>query len=452
MPTRLLDVSNSQIRLVDTQNSQGQYLALSHPWGDPKSHFHFCTYNHNIEKHQERIVFDALPATFKDAITTTRELGFQYLWIDSLCIVQGADGDFAEQSKQMEEVFSSAHCVLAASRSTGQSDGFLGMRPERDYVTFDRNGDTYHVCEGIDHFQRDVIDGPLNKRGWVLQERAVARRTVYFTEAQTYWECGGGVRCETFTRLKNDFASFLGDPKFPDFAMRSTRGEKIRLYQIFYSQYSRLEFTRIEDRPFAIIGLEKRLIQAFNARGGYGILDDGEGLLYRSLLWRRPSNGTLEKIKFPPERNISIPTWSWMAYKGGIDYFDPLWNGFEWEQSELQSPWTTDTSAGNTSTVNNAISFNVTVRNFDLEDGDKKHSKLFFDMLVVGERPTSGLKCVVIARPKAGVRTIDRRCYVLLVTPQSSSDHGGVETFERVGVGYIPESCISQDKTSAKLQ
>jgi hypothetical protein len=41
----------------------------------------------------------------------------------------------------------------------------------------------------------------LNKRGWVLQERALARRTIYFTARQTYWECGCGVRCETLTRL-----------------------------------------------------------------------------------------------------------------------------------------------------------------------------------------------------------------------------------------------------------
>jgi len=41
----------------------------------------------------------------------------------------------------------------------------------------------------------------MNKRGWVLQERALACRTIYFTAQQTYWECGGGVRCETLTKM-----------------------------------------------------------------------------------------------------------------------------------------------------------------------------------------------------------------------------------------------------------
>ncbi|KAJ3962810.1 hypothetical protein N0V92_000498 [Colletotrichum tropicale] len=166
-------------------------------------HSHFCTYTSNIERHKAGIDFNILPDTFKDAVTITRELNIKYLWIDSLCIIQGPDGDFTEQSKHMEDVFSSAYCVLAASRAAGQCDGFLGDRVGRDYVTFSRGEDeVYHVCEEIDNFQGDVIDGALNQRGWVLQERALARRTIYFTEKQTYWECGGGIRCETFTKLK----------------------------------------------------------------------------------------------------------------------------------------------------------------------------------------------------------------------------------------------------------
>lgn len=133
----------------------------------------------------------------------TRQLGVQYLWIDSLCIIQGDDGDFKDEAKHMESVFSFAHCVIAASRSTGTSDGFLKKRRDRVVVEFDSPGEpTVYVCEAIDDFQGDVIDGALNKRGWVLQERALARRTIYFTETQTYWECGEGIRCETLTKMR----------------------------------------------------------------------------------------------------------------------------------------------------------------------------------------------------------------------------------------------------------
>jgi hypothetical protein len=102
----------------------------------------------------------------------------------------------------MEDVFSNAYCVLAASRANDQRDGFLGKREKRNYITFHpENDQPFFVCEPIDNFNKDVIQGSLNKRGWVLQERALARRTIYFTETQTYFECGGGVRCETLAKM-----------------------------------------------------------------------------------------------------------------------------------------------------------------------------------------------------------------------------------------------------------
>ncbi|KAL3299014.1 HET-domain-containing protein [Colletotrichum asianum] len=453
LPTRLLDVGGSKIRLIETQNSHGKYLALSHPWGDPDKYSHFCTYTHNIEDYKENIDFNALPKTFQDAVTLTRQLNVQYLWIDSLCIIQGSDGDFTEQSKHMEDVFSSAYCVIAASRASGQGDGFLGERPQRDYVTFNRGGDTYHICEEIDNFQTDVIDGPLNQRGWVLQERALARRTIYFTKNQTYWECGGGIRCETFTRLRNNIAAFLGDSKFPEVAMNSKRGDRIYLYQMFYKQYSKLQFSKIEDRPFAIAGLEKRLIQGFGAHGGYGVLDDGKGLLHRSLLWHRPSNGTLDRIKFPPEKRIFVPTWSWMAYEGGIDYLDPEWSKTDWEQHDLRSPWSADSPFQYTTDKNSTISLNATAREFDQTKAAKEQITLYFDMPDKTDCSTSCLKCVILARPKAEFTTTDTICHVLVVAPQAVKRPGGIPVYERVGVGKMPESCVSQlDEIEVRLQ
>ncbi|GKT51648.1 uncharacterized protein ColSpa_11829 [Colletotrichum spaethianum] len=216
-PTRLIDVGqgmNSEtVRLLETvdlqeeighsQPVQFSYIALSHPWGDRNHHQHFCTTWENIDDHKTGILDSNLPNTFRDAVRVTRELNVRYLWIDSLCIVQGEDGDFEEEAQHMETVFSSAFCVIAASCATGTSDGFLQQRPNRTVVTIDRSPESpFYICEAIDDFQRYVVEGPLNKRGWVLQERALARRTIYFTERQVYWECGDGIRCETLTRMR----------------------------------------------------------------------------------------------------------------------------------------------------------------------------------------------------------------------------------------------------------
>ena len=122
LPTRLIDVGDrdsTTITLYETEaNDSIKYIALSHPWGNPP---HFCTFSSNIEEYKQKIEFGKLPATFQNAVTITRELGFRYLWIDSICIIQGSDGDFNKEAKRMEDVFSSAYCVLAASSASGGS-------------------------------------------------------------------------------------------------------------------------------------------------------------------------------------------------------------------------------------------------------------------------------------------------------------------------------------------
>ena len=106
---------------------------------------------------------------------------------------------------------------------------------------------------------------------------------------------------------------------------KKRRALEVEYFQDLYRRYSRLDFTRIEDRPFGIAGLERRLLEAFKTKGGFGIFDDGDKrdhhLFHRSLLWCRgddePDSGMVP-IRFPGDRDIHVPSWSWMAYKGSI--------------------------------------------------------------------------------------------------------------------------------------
>ncbi|KAF1832274.1 HET-domain-containing protein [Decorospora gaudefroyi] len=469
IPTRLIDVGtieNSTLQLVETQEERilnTGYIALSHPWGDPKNHPPFCTTRGEVlEAFKKRIPYEELPATFKDAIYCTQRLNVRYLWIDSICILQGDDGDFKEESTRMENVFSGAYCVLAASRAKGQRDGFLGPRQRHDFVTFQRGDEKpFYVCKTIDNFNKDVIEGSLNKRGWVLQERALARRTIYFTERQTYFECGNGIRCETLTKMHNKMASILGDPKFPTKAMEGTRAMKIAYFQGLYKLYSRLNFTRYEDRPFAIAGLEKRLQNAFGTRGAYGIFDDGDkpksGLFHRSLLWQRGEDDDdaecMTPIDFPPERNVHVPSWSWMAYKGGIDYLDPPFQSAEWETSELIPPWTRGRPASTDSAPpDGQIVISATVRNFDVAGRQQNEVKFSYDTERRAASDGHRVQCVIVARLKEARRDWERVFYVLLVTPVQGITGRGVRVYERVGVGFMPGKFISLEGEGTKAE
>ncbi|KAH7127606.1 hypothetical protein EDB81DRAFT_809638 [Dactylonectria macrodidyma] len=443
LPTRVIAVGrkdDDKVRLLDTgPNDKGEWIALSHQWGTgPK----FCTTKANLNAHLNGIDMDHLPDTFRDAVIVTRALGRSYLWIDSLCIIQGADGDFGEEAKRMEQVYSQAYCVLAASRSPGHQAGFLKGRKHRDSVGLQRDGDSppFYICESIDDFDAHVLKGALNQRGWVLQEHALARRTVYFTHHQTYFECGDGVSCETMIKMKNQVAAFLGDPSFPQMMMKADKGEKILGYQDLYKRFCRLGLSHDTDRPWAINGLQERILTILEIKGGFGVFfEDQEngrrrGLLRRSLLWRRAEdNETLSQIDFSSSRVATkIPSWSWMAYTGGIDYIPVEFGGMDW--SPIQTQWDSGPHRSDDGVLI------AEARDYKLDD---EHAKIVLDCGPVSEQLAS--KCVVLGKERKTMLDGDKMHYVLLVHTNAASDHNESRVYKRLGVGTLPGKCIESN-------
>lgn len=86
MPTRVIQILGFQnVRLYESNGEIAQYLCLSHCWGDNEF---LKTTTITVHRNRTRIAWSTLPRTFQDAITFTRHLGFEFIWIDSLCIIQ----------------------------------------------------------------------------------------------------------------------------------------------------------------------------------------------------------------------------------------------------------------------------------------------------------------------------------------------------------------------------
>jgi hypothetical protein len=217
MPTRLLDVADpDNLKLVLSQDRTGQqsnkattqikrYIALSHCWGKTKPGEipSYCTTTKNIGTREKGFRTADLPQTFQDAVEVAQGLGIQYLWIDSLCIIQGDGGDWDQESKRMEGVYTSAYCTLAATSAVNSNSGFLKRNINSKCIyAQDKSGQQVYVCTDIADFDNEVEGAELNKRAWVMQERLLSCRTIHFGANQTYWECGKGVYCEDLTLLE----------------------------------------------------------------------------------------------------------------------------------------------------------------------------------------------------------------------------------------------------------
>ena len=458
LPTRVIDVGDdddsSFLRLHAFEPDDGEeYIALSHCWGNllEEQRKIFCTCRSNIEeRHNQGFYVDILPKTFQDAVNITRKLGKRYLWIDSLCIIQYGDNyeDWKKESKRMEVVFRNAYCTIAATSAEDSTKGFLKrplvQQPELQYIKVktSSHGPIY-ISTIADNFYEDVENGVLNQRAWVLQERALSRRTIHFTANQSYFECGHGVRCETLTYMRNSKSLFLGDPNFPESLNFRRSQDKVRLFQDLFKRYVQLGLTKRTDRPAAISGLERRLAEAFQTECRYGIF---EKFLHRSLLWQRSGSTKMKRIL-----HDEVPSWSWMAYDGQIEYLEIESDQVQWNEGVRL--------------VDNMLQAQVR----DFQSGCKVRRKGDGTCIVVdekrnhesgwlkydGQRRTNlrKLKCVVVGREKSdsdsdrrrssskqSVSNAKRRYYILVVASVSYSE--GSRKFKRVGVGSIPQGFI----------
>lgn len=135
-----------------------------------------------------------MPQTFQDAIALTRSFGMRYLWIDSLCIIQDDQQDWEVEAQTMGDVYRNARLTVAAVAATCADTGlffpvdgrlnrpcYIGAsicqpnlpsyppHARKCYILADdkleRNG-----AERADTYRPR---GPLDRRGWVLQEEVL---------------------------------------------------------------------------------------------------------------------------------------------------------------------------------------------------------------------------------------------------------------------------------------
>jgi hypothetical protein len=469
-PTRLIHVGTEvapNLQLVESKSLPAktiaslEYIALSYRWGDEGLIGRVETTSENYQDHLKQIT-DTLPPTLDDAVKTTRALGVEYLWIDALCVKQGPNGDFEIEAARMETVFSSAYCVIATTSAENTNAGFLGRDSHREVgndprssiVTIEvssKNTESkslIFVDEVFDDFQEDVRHGPLNSRGWVFQERALARRTIHFSRQQIYWECGQGIRCETLSKMKNEFESFLGDSNFPTYGLQKPgRGGDISFYERLYEQYSHLEFTHPEDRPLAISGLESRLLKGLSYHGKsswacFGIFDAYWG---HGLLWQRSSEvAQLTRLE-KKQGAVLAPSWSWMGHKGGIVFIKHQPETVKWLDFEVKLPWQEDhVPHPQTTSYRGEKGLKGIARDLKVSEGEN----IVLDDPIA--EPKSDWKCLVIGHVKDEDKKREELINHVLIL-QKSERAGRDDVYVRIGAGSVPGSWIDFNNSGVSV-
>jgi hypothetical protein len=171
LPSRVICVKNLQTPyLFETQGMYSEYLALSYCWGHGKR---LLTTKQTYPVFQTGLPTDGqMPLTFQDAFKVSRALGYQYIWIDALCIIQDDEQDVQKEMAKMGDIYqNSTVTIFAANGNTTDSGLFVARngpanKPTTVSMTIDDND-----CLRTQDFtflrpEYHAIN-PLSTRGWV---------------------------------------------------------------------------------------------------------------------------------------------------------------------------------------------------------------------------------------------------------------------------------------------
>ncbi|KAK5747468.1 hypothetical protein LTR17_000109 [Elasticomyces elasticus] len=181
------------------------YMTLSHRWVPGEE---ALLQKDNMGRLRQGLNYDELKASIQDGLTLSKHLGYEYLWIDCLCIMQDDAEDVARQISQMDKVYSNSVCNIAASDATNTSEGCFYEHdiPSVQTYNFRLDGDTskearHHVRPTYMDIRGTLVHTALDKRAWVFQERVLAPRTVHCGRTQLYWECREMTASETWPQM-----------------------------------------------------------------------------------------------------------------------------------------------------------------------------------------------------------------------------------------------------------
>ncbi|EIW52302.1 HET-domain-containing protein, partial [Trametes versicolor FP-101664 SS1] len=326
------------------------YLALSYVWGEDQIH---KTTRSNLSTYKRGIEPSLLPATIRDAIRVTHMLGFRWLWVDSLCILQDSDEDKLHEVGRMHNIYRYAHLTIIAASADKASEGFLHTRspPEDEIVlpficppnTLDSTG-----CRD-DHFEAQpqsgtVCFGPeslacnsysddfglMCKRAWCMQEYLVSPRSLIFTPRTLHFRCLTGMRGvgegslgPAYDKPQIPQTLFLQDPP----VAKPGSPEWIDMHEAWLEvvgDYSSRTASVESDKLVACAAVAEQFHRVLRSDYLAGLWRSDALLI--DLVW------TTVELEDPiPERPLHIrptayraPSWSWAAIEGDVCQSFPI--------------------------------------------------------------------------------------------------------------------------------
>ncbi|KAL7906104.1 heterokaryon incompatibility protein domain-containing protein [Trichoderma velutinum] len=305
-----------------------RYIALSYCWGSTNT---FLTTTSNMKQLFQPHAFEEkhiqLPKTIKQAIALTSALGEQYLWVDSLCIVQ--DGpDKVDQLNAMASLYANSSLTIVAGEGGHADAGFRGLfgisepRCAKQKI-LPLSPDEYLVRPSSKHVWDDSLLHPWSSRAWTFQEAIFPRRLLYFANGTVRW-CCRKIQLSEESRAA-DCVSTYGVVEQNQLRLLSPQLEAHKLpvlgeYEAMVNRYNTRKFTYDEDALIAFAGVATRLAEKFSG----GLISGLPEMFFDiCLLWRplrKLGNASRRQPKRLSNGPVYLPSWSWAGWETEVTW------------------------------------------------------------------------------------------------------------------------------------
>jgi heterokaryon incompatibility protein (HET) len=370
IPSESLMIDVSEQCLVDMPGDC-EYVTLSYTWGTSPQ---FLTTEQELEqlKAPGALVDKPIPRTVRDAISLTEKIGFRYLWVDALCIIQDSESHKRMQISKMHLIYARGAVTVVAASSSDANDGLPGVRlGTRKWIQCmaGLNGLRFLAASNVSNFTNIRFEDSLySTRAWTYQESLMSCRLLYIFPDEVVFECnealckefliqesdacqkacarkkpfdlqeniwsikgnGGNAPC-TSCECSSNLRQLLQEASCSDSSLGIEKiavsqplcgdcedsmtawDEELSLYGEIVWEYTSRHMKYESDRLNAFAGITRILQQQFNTSFIHGL---PERFFDAALTWSPRQNRSTPCRR----KNLThIPTWSWASYEISVD-------------------------------------------------------------------------------------------------------------------------------------
>lgn len=256
----------------------------------------------------------SVPRTIRDAIHLSKLVGYRYLWVDALCIVQDDITIRHHQIAQMYDIYHSADVTIVAAGGSDCSETIPGVgsdrRPFQDHTVHDIPGLPLMKLPASTKYS--IEKSKWKTRGWTFQEELCSQRLLVLLPGSAVFTCPSAVYrediCSEGSHSSQDPPGSREGLTLLSVTIRSlgnaSREQQILLFQDLVKQYMHRFFSRDDDMENAFAGVT-RMLEPVMGPSYHGIPGKHfSEIIHGCWFW---------ETSFM-RRGPSFPSWSWVGW------------------------------------------------------------------------------------------------------------------------------------------